>query len=232
MNIVQQPKNKRLIEETNRFFEYVEDTLIPANEQYLRVYANALDNLKQDFQQAQTNVQQEIDKAIANGSSKEDAYECSNMRSMIEQYEYDISEFEIHKDFITYHMSMSIVVSIQSFVEGTLKLICRQKLKPKEFRKLMSIKENFIQNFLEILPTSEKVSLSDFPAFENLKKHRNDYVHDQFAAKKFKTTKRNKAEHSYDLENVTIQTINFNETTLKEYMASAKVLLVSVIEKV
>jgi hypothetical protein len=232
MNIVQHPKNRRLIAETNRFFEYVEGTLVPANKQYLRVNEDALENLKQEFHQAKASAQKEIDEAVAKGSSQREAYECSNMSNIKEKYGYDISDFEIQKDFITFHMTMSIVVSIQSFVEGTLKLICKQKLTPQEFQKLILGKWNFIQNCLEILPTSEKVSLSDFPTFESFKDYRNEYIHDQFAAREKESAVRNEEEHSYDLENVTIQTIKFTEISLKDYAASAKALLVSVIEKV
>jgi hypothetical protein len=221
MKIVQRPKNSRLIQETARFFEYVESTLIPANEQYLKVYETALQKLKQDFDQAKATAQQEIDEAVVKGSSKEEAYECSNMRNIIEEYEYERFEMEYFKEQALVHSKMHVVVLIQSHMESMLLLLCKEHLDEERFKVISKKRIEVVKEYLKGLGLQQILSRHHYCVISKFGTHRNDYIHDQY----FTTKERDPAEvEKYMLESPSMK-VPFTRTEFENYLGAAKQIM-------
>lgn len=228
MKIVRHPKNRRLFEETIRFFEYVESTLIPANEKYLKDYEIALQKLKQDFDQAKASSQQDIDEALAKGFSQREAYECSNMNNIKEQYEYEIFELKSFQEQILVHSMMHSVVLIQSHIESMLLLLCKENLDQEQFKIVSKKRIEVMKEYLKALGLQNILSSHNFCIMKKFSGFRNDYIHDQYLM----TVKRDTQEDEKHMIESPSMKVPFTRTEFENYLLAAKQLLKDALKSV
>lgn len=221
MKITKRPKNSRLIEETNRFFEYVESNLIPANKQYLRAYETSLEKLEEEFNQAKASSLQEIEDAIAKGSSNEEAYECSNLSNIKEQYDYQRFELEAFQEQVLVHSTMHSIVLIQSHVESMLLLLCKENLEQVQFESVSKKRIEVLKEYLKALGLQHILSSHYFCIVKKFAGYRNEYIHDQYLATIERDTQE---EEIYMLESPSMK-LRFTQNEFENYLRSAKQLI-------